>query len=101
LLLRTFDLFVQETRSLDRVHGGLGIGLTLVSRLVKLHGGSVEAHSEGFGHGSEFIVHLPILRQAPPPSAPPTRRPAKNMIFSICNPRQSTESGARWEFEIE
>jgi two-component system CheB/CheR fusion protein len=71
LLPRVFDLFVQETRSLDRAHGGLGIGLTLVSRLVKLHGGSVEAHSEGLGHGSEFIVHLPILRQAPPPPAPP------------------------------
>ncbi len=71
LLPRVFDLFVQETRSLDRAHGGLGIGLTLVSRLVKLHGGSVEAHSQGLGHGSEFIVHLPILRQAPPPPAPP------------------------------
>ncbi len=71
LLPRVFDLFVQETRALDRAHGGLGIGLTLVSRLVKLHGGSVEARSEGLGHGSEFIVHLPILRQAPPPPAPP------------------------------
>jgi signal transduction histidine kinase/CheY-like chemotaxis protein len=71
LLPRVFDLFVQETRSLDRAHGGLGIGLTLVNRLVKLHGGSVEAHSEGLGHGSEFIVHLPILRHAPPPSALP------------------------------
>ncbi len=71
LLPRVFDLFVQETRSLDRTHGGLGIGLTLVSRLVKLHGGSVEAHSEGLGQGSEFIVHLPILRQAPPPAPPP------------------------------
>ncbi len=71
LLPRVFDLFVQATRALDRAHGGLGIGLTLVSRLVKLHGGSVEALSEGLGHGSEFIVHLPILRQAPPPPAPP------------------------------
>jgi CheY-like chemotaxis protein/two-component sensor histidine kinase len=71
LLPRVFDLFVQETCALDRAHGGLGIGLTLVSRLVKLHGGSVEAHSEGLGRGSEFVVHLPILRQAPPPPAPP------------------------------
>ena len=70
LLPRVFDLFVQATRALDRAHGGLGIGLTLVSRLVKLHGGSVEARSEGHGHGSEFIVHLPILRHAPPPPAP-------------------------------
>jgi PAS domain S-box-containing protein len=71
LLPRVFDLFVQATRALDRAHGGLGIGLTLVSRLVKLHGGSVEAHSEGLGHGSEFVVHLPILLQAPPPAPPP------------------------------
>ena len=74
LLPRVFDLFVQATRALDRAHGGLGIGLTLVNRLVRLHGGSVEAFSEGLGHGSEFIVHLPILRHAPP--APPPRPPA-------------------------
>jgi PAS domain S-box-containing protein len=71
LLPRVFELFVQSTRTLDRAHGGLGIGLTLVSRLVKLHGGIVEAHSAGLGLGSEFIVHLPILRHAPPPHAPP------------------------------
>ncbi len=76
LLPRIFDLFVQATRSLDRTHGGLGIGLTLVHRLVKLHGGSVEARSEGLGCGSEFIVRLPVLPDArpveirPPPSAP-------------------------------
>ena len=75
LLPRVFDLFVQETRALDRVHGGLGIGLTLVSRLVKLHGGSVAAHSEGLGHGSEFVIRLPILRHAPPPAAPPPPAP--------------------------
>jgi len=74
LLPHIFDLFVQSTRSLDRAHGGLGIGLTLVQRLVKLHGGSVEARSEGLGCGSEFIVRLPILpgpvAVQPPPSAP-------------------------------
>ncbi len=71
LLPHVFDLFVQSTRALDRAHGGLGIGLTLVQRLVKLHGGSVEAHSEGLDHGAEFTVHLPILSGAPPPSPPP------------------------------
>jgi CheY-like chemotaxis protein len=70
LLPRIFDLFVQATRSLDRSHGGLGIGLTLVQRLVKLHGGSVTAHSEGLGHGTEFVVRLPIVEFAPLPSAP-------------------------------
>lgn len=61
LLPRIFDLFVQATRSLDRSHGGLGIGLTLVQRIVGLHGGRVEALSEGIGHGCEFVVHLPAL----------------------------------------
>ncbi len=71
LLPRIFDLFVQANRSLDRAHGGLGIGLTLVQRLVKLHGGSVEARSEGLGHGCEFIVRLPILAAAAAPAPPP------------------------------
>jgi len=49
VLPHVFDLFVQGNRSLDRSHGGLGIGLTLVRRLVELHGGTVEAYSEGVG----------------------------------------------------
>ena len=61
LRLRVFDLFVQGDRSLDRAEGGLGIGLTLVKRLVELHGGTVEAHSDGPGRGSEFIVSLPLF----------------------------------------
>jgi CheY-like chemotaxis protein len=60
LLTRAFDLFVQETRSLDRAQGGLGIGLTLVRTLVKMHGGSVSAFSEGLGRGSELVVRLPL-----------------------------------------
>ena len=68
LLPRIFDLFVQSSRTLDRSHGGLGIGLTLVQRLVELHGGRVEARSGGLGQGAEFIVRLPILAVAPPRS---------------------------------
>ena len=60
LLARAFDLFVQETRAVDRAQGGLGIGLTMVRTLVKMHGGSVEALSEGAGRGSEFVVRLPL-----------------------------------------
>jgi PAS domain S-box-containing protein len=60
LLTRAFDLFVQETRSLDRAQGGLGIGLTLVRTLVRLHGGTVRAFSEGPGRGSELVVRLPL-----------------------------------------
>ncbi|MCC2668806.1 MAG: domain S-box [Armatimonadetes bacterium] len=55
-----FDLFAQAERNLDRSQGGLGIGLTLVRRLVEMHGGTVEARSEGLGQGSEFVVILPI-----------------------------------------
>ncbi len=62
LLPHVFDLFVQGDASLDRTRGGLGIGLTLVRRLVELHGGRVEARSAGIGHGSEFLVYLPTLR---------------------------------------
>ena len=60
LLPTVFDLFTQANRSLDRSQGGLGVGLTLVKRLVEMHGGTVEARSEGPGRGSEFTVRLPI-----------------------------------------
>jgi PAS domain S-box-containing protein len=61
LLPRLFSLFVQGERNLARSQGGLGIGLTLVKRLVELHGGKVSARSEGIGKGSEFAVWLPAL----------------------------------------
>ncbi|HUE13782.1 MAG TPA: ATP-binding protein [Planctomycetaceae bacterium] len=64
MLPRIFEMFTQVDRSLDRAQGGLGIGLTLVWRLVEMHGGSVEARSEGAGKGSEFIVRLPVARDA-------------------------------------
>jgi CheY-like chemotaxis protein len=54
-------MFAQIDRSLEQTRGGLGIGLTLVKRLVELHGGSIEASSDGRGQGSEFIVRLPIV----------------------------------------
>ncbi len=61
LLPHIFELFVQGSRSPDRAEGGLGVGLTLVRSLVELHGGRVEARSEGLGKGSEFRVWLPLL----------------------------------------
>jgi two-component system CheB/CheR fusion protein len=65
-LPEVFELFMQADRSLDRSLGGLGIGLTLVKTLVELHGGSIEAISEGPGRGSEFIVRLPAAEPVEP-----------------------------------
>src|SRR6185295_1235761 len=70
VLPNIFDLFVQGDTSLDRTSGGLGIGLTIVRRLVELHGGRVEAHSAGVGKGSEFVVVLPVKEQVAPANAP-------------------------------
>ncbi len=74
MLGKVFGLFTQITHPSERTQGGMGIGLSLVEGLVRLHGGSVEAHSEGPDKGSEFIVYLPRLKPAattiPPQGAP-------------------------------
>ena len=59
MLPGVFGLFVQERQAIDRAQGGLGLGLAIVRSLVEIHGGTVEAHSEGRGRGSEFVVRLP------------------------------------------
>ena len=92
LLPRVFDLFVQASRTLDRAHGGLGIGLTLVQRLVKLHGGSIQARSEGLGHGAQFIVRLPILAEAPPPAPLPPAPAARDIPRRILIVDDNTDS---------
>jgi CheY-like chemotaxis protein len=82
MLSAIFDLFTQANRSIDRAQGGLGVGLTLVRRLVELQGGSVRAYSEGLDRGSEFEVRLPLSQRVPPsavdavgePGPRPTRR---------------------------
>jgi two-component system, chemotaxis family, CheB/CheR fusion protein len=76
MLPKIFEMFTQVDGSLERSQGGLGIGLTLVQRLVEMHGGSVSAHSEGPGRGSEFVVRLPILSDAATPTPMPTGKPA-------------------------
>ncbi|MFL5379964.1 MAG: ATP-binding protein [Myxococcales bacterium] len=73
LIDRIFDMFVQAESSLDRSQGGMGIGLTLVKSLVELHGGSVAVRSEGRGHGSEFVVRLPLARKPVAAPAAPGR----------------------------
>lgn len=68
MLPLVFDLFTQ-IKTTDRPGDGLGIGLSLVRKLVELHGGRIEAHSAGIGRGSEFIVRLPLMQGPLPPTA--------------------------------
>jgi signal transduction histidine kinase len=71
-LEQVFEMFSQVDQSLERTRSGLGIGLTLVKRLVELHGGHIEARSQGLGQGSEFVVFLPVLIDEPMKVAAPT-----------------------------
>ncbi|MFO0967506.1 MAG: ATP-binding protein [Gemmataceae bacterium] len=73
MLGRVFDMFSNVSTALERTQGGLGIGLSLVRRLVEMHGGSVEARSAGLGRGAEFVVRLPVT---PAPQARPGSPPA-------------------------
>jgi signal transduction histidine kinase len=75
MLGKVFELFVQVEPTLDRSTGGLGLGLTLVKRLVEMHGGSVEVFSEGPARGSEFTVRLPLWSAAPAEAGAPARSP--------------------------
>jgi PAS domain S-box-containing protein len=70
-LPRIFDMFAQIDNALERSTTGLGIGLTLVKTLVELHGGTVEARSGGVGHGTEFVVRLPIVADPSQPLLEP------------------------------
>jgi two-component system, chemotaxis family, CheB/CheR fusion protein len=108
LLSRVFDLFAQSDQSLDRAQGGLGIGLTLVRRLVEMHGGTVEAHSAGPGQGSEFIVRLPLQPDAVLPSLgtrPPEPPAARKLrVLVVDDNVDSADSMALllgiWEHEV-
>ena len=64
MLPHLFEIFWQASPALQRSQGGLGVGLSLARGIVELHGGKIEARSDGLGRGSEFIVHLPVVRDA-------------------------------------
>jgi CheY-like chemotaxis protein len=87
-LTHIFDMFTQLDRTLERPQSGLGIGLTLVKRLVEMHGGTVEARSEGLGHGSEFVVVLPLTvesseRRRASETASTARQPIPRRILIV------------------
>ena len=100
MLPRIFEMFTQVDRSNERSEGGLGIGLTLVERLVALHGGTVEAKSAGPGKGSEFIVRLPIATQGKPlrnshsVQESPQLLPVQRRILVVDDNQDSAESMA-------
>mgnify|MGYP003576701558 CR=1 FL=1 len=97
LLPRVFGLFVQGKRGIDRANDGLGIGLTIVHRLVVMHGGTIQAHSEGLGRGAEFTVRLPVLASYVPEEshAPATGKRGKSFrILIVDDNRDSAESMA-------
>ena len=89
LLQSAFDLFKQAQQPLHRPQGGLGLGLTLVQRLVRMHGGTVEAHSAGADRGSEFIVRLPAAdarsASAAPEAARATTAPRRVLVIDDNN----------------
>ncbi len=99
LLPKVFDLFVQGERSLARTEGGLGIGLTIVRRLVVLHGGTVTARSDGPGKGSEFSVLLPALsqkqcRNEAAPTWQPGKAATRRRVLIVDDNRDMAETAA-------
>jgi PAS domain S-box-containing protein len=97
MLPKIFEMFTQVNRSLGWSQGGLGIGLTLVKRLVEMHGGSVEARSDGPGKGSEFTVRLPIApasasHQPPKSEGEKTAAPARQRILVVDDNKDSADS---------
>lgn len=76
MLTRIFDMFMQGETTIDRTEGGMGIGLTLVKRLVEQHSGSIRAYSAGRGSGSEFVVRLPLTKVKVTPAPKPRPSPA-------------------------
>jgi len=93
-LPRIFDMFAQTDGSLAKSQGGLGIGLTLVKRLVEMHGGRIEARSAGPGCGAEFIVRLPIAASPalPEAAAPPAAPPSALRILIVDDNRDVADS---------
>jgi PAS domain S-box-containing protein len=96
MLPNIFDLYLQGDRTIDRMHAGLGIGLTVVKHLVEMHGGTVQARSDGLDRGSEFSVRLPRVAAAPraanSPGAGRSRPVPRRRVLVVEDNRDSAES---------
>jgi signal transduction histidine kinase len=101
LLPRIFDLFVRGTGSHERSTGGLGLGLTLVHRLVELQGGTVQAQSAGPGLGSEFIVRLPSSELPPAMEARAGSRPSRSTRILIVEDNDDARESLRLMLELD
>jgi two-component system CheB/CheR fusion protein len=96
MLSKIFELFMQEERAARKSSGGLGIGLSLVSQLVSLHGGTITASSKGAGQGSEFVLRLPLVDIAAvaAPVENPAREAATERILIVDDNQDSADSMA-------
>jgi signal transduction histidine kinase/ActR/RegA family two-component response regulator len=108
VLERVFEPFVQADTSLDRTRGGLGLGLSIVKELVELHGGTVEARSEGSGRGAEFTIRLPLAPEQPllvRASAPPHEAMRRHRVLVVEDNLDAAETLREmllmWDHEVE
>jgi PAS domain S-box-containing protein len=95
MLPNVFDMFTQVDRNLERSQGGLGIGLSIVKRLVEMHGGDIEVKSDGHGTGSEFIVRLPVALSVLQPQSDdvaPARVSTRRRILVVDDNRDAAVS---------
>ncbi len=94
ILPHVFDLFSQEQQNLDRSQGGLGLGLAIVKSLVAMHRGTVTVHSDGVGHGSQFVVTLPAASRPADPT-PPSGHAALAAMGTAGEPAETRPPGPR------
>jgi signal transduction histidine kinase len=105
MLPTIFDLFIQAEQSMDRAQGGLGIGLTLARQLVDMHNGTLEATSPGPGHGSEFIVRLPLAamttERAPVRKVIPSCKPSSDLRILVVDDNKDAAQSLAMVLQVE